>query len=293
MPAFPTTSQLHTISKSGPKLVTRYFPPLPLCHIWDEHCFLQPSAVGTSNIGNEFKPNPKVVGLFSILFPKPPPATPPSRPALPPASHDPLYKSRHYEHRRSPCPLIRAEKADDDGQPPASRVPPARASGAPRTKLIPESVSDEEDEDFDDLPDLEEVSHSSDEGSDSESDFEMIESEEDLLSSKTVPARGGAVSSNPQTRRKSSGTKRKADESAGVPPHKSSRRATVEEVEDEDAPILKGTVDHIRNTDNVTAMWVIGAYSIPADFIKQRMKKTKMLKLAVLPIPMLGMVALD
>ncbi|KAJ7893875.1 hypothetical protein B0H14DRAFT_3661965 [Mycena olivaceomarginata] len=138
--------------------------------------------------------------------------------------------------------FLTAEKADDDGQPPASHVPRARASGAPRTKFIPESVSDEEDEDFDDLPDLEEVSHSSDEGSDSESDFEMIENEElaDLLSSKTVPARGGAVSSKPQTRRKSSGTKRKADESAGVSPHKSSCRATVEEVEDEDATKIRG-----------------------------------------------------
>jgi hypothetical protein len=73
---------------------------------------------------------------------------------------------------------LAAEKADDDGQPPAPRVPRARATGATRTKFIPESVSDEEDEDFDDLPDLEEVSHSSDEGSDSESDFDMVDNEE-------------------------------------------------------------------------------------------------------------------
>ncbi|KAJ7877433.1 hypothetical protein B0H14DRAFT_3783555 [Mycena olivaceomarginata] len=125
---------------------------------------------------------------------------------------------------------LAAEKADDDGQPPAPRVPRARATGATRTKFIPESVSDEEDEDFDDLPDLEEVSHSSDEGSDSESDFDMVDNEE------TVPVRGGAVSSKPQTRCKSSGTKRKANESASAPPPKSGRRATVEEVEDQDTP---------------------------------------------------------
>ncbi|KAJ7867484.1 hypothetical protein B0H14DRAFT_3441698 [Mycena olivaceomarginata] len=167
------------------------------------------------------------------------PKPPTKRDSQPPAS-----TSQHSQETTDRLTeSLAAENAEDDGQPLAPRMSHARATGTihTKTKFIPESVSEEEDEDFDDLPDLEEVSHSSDEGSDSESDFEMIDNEElaDLLSSKTVPARGGAVSSKPQTRRKSSGTKRKADESPSVPPHKSSRCATVEEVEDEDAPKIR------------------------------------------------------
>ncbi|KAJ7920032.1 hypothetical protein B0H13DRAFT_2319811 [Mycena leptocephala] len=71
---------------------------------------------------------------------------------------------------------IAAEKADDDGQPPAPRVPRARTTntGAARTKLVAQSVSEDEDEDFD-LPELEDVSHSSEGDSDDESDTEQLD----------------------------------------------------------------------------------------------------------------------
>ncbi|KAJ7844559.1 hypothetical protein B0H13DRAFT_1908819 [Mycena leptocephala] len=88
---------------------------------------------------------------------------------------------------------LAAEKVDDDGQPLAPRVPRARATVTTRIKLLPESVSDEEDEDFDDLPDLEEVSHSSDEGSDSESDVEMVDNEETFYRQRLSSARWGGL----------------------------------------------------------------------------------------------------
>ncbi|KAJ7933251.1 hypothetical protein B0H13DRAFT_2306929 [Mycena leptocephala] len=64
----------------------------------------------------------------------------------------------------------------------------------------------------------------------------------DLLPSKTVPARGGGASSKPQTRLNSTATKRKqSDDSTNASPPKTSRRATIQEVEGEgDAPVATG-----------------------------------------------------
>ncbi|KAF8144480.1 hypothetical protein K438DRAFT_1782764 [Mycena galopus ATCC 62051] len=105
---------------------------------------------------------------------------------------------------------LAAQKADMTETLPFSVVP---------MRHIPESPSDEEDEDFDDLPALEDVLHSSDEGESDSEDFGIDHDEiANLLAAKTVPARAGK-SSKPQTRVKPIAPKR--------------RRATVEEVENE------------------------------------------------------------
>ncbi|KAJ6549521.1 hypothetical protein DFH09DRAFT_1319998 [Mycena vulgaris] len=127
---------------------------------------------------------------------------------------------------------------------PAPHAPRARAASSTRAKFVPESLGEEDDEDY---PDLVEVSDSEDDNSDSE-DAEDVPNDEiaDLLSSKTVPARGGTASSKPQTRQKSARTKRKqSNESASAPPPKVGR-VTMEEVEDEgDAPKVTGVKNPI------------------------------------------------
>ncbi|KAJ6582858.1 hypothetical protein B0H10DRAFT_1962360 [Mycena sp. CBHHK59/15] len=131
---------------------------------------------------------------------------------------------------------LAAEHAGEDGNPQLKRAPAAPHAGAPRaprTKRVPETWSEEEDDDFDsDMPALEDVSDS--DASDSEG--EPLDNNEiaDLLFSKTVPVCSGA-SSKPQTRRKSGVVKRKRNpEVTAAPPPTKSRKATVEEVEDED-----------------------------------------------------------
>ncbi|KAJ6609173.1 hypothetical protein B0H10DRAFT_2194010 [Mycena sp. CBHHK59/15] len=131
---------------------------------------------------------------------------------------------------------LAAEHADDDGNPEVTRASRAlRAGGtrAPRAKFVPETQSEEEDDDFD-MPALEDPSDS--DASDTEG--EPMDNEEiaDLLSSKTVPAHGGR-SSKPQTRHKTSATKRKqTEDSASARPAKKATRVTIEEVDDEDDP---------------------------------------------------------
>jgi hypothetical protein len=95
------------------------------------------------------------------------------------ATEQPQRRSTRKRNTDRLTEFLTAEKADDDGQPPALRVPRARATntGAVRTKFVPESVSEEEDEDFD-MPDLEELSHSSDDESDDESDTEQLDNAE-------------------------------------------------------------------------------------------------------------------
>ncbi|KAJ7239078.1 hypothetical protein C8J57DRAFT_1478487 [Mycena rebaudengoi] len=125
---------------------------------------------------------------------------------------------------------LAAEHADENGNAKTKSAHHASGPHAPRVKTVPETLSEEEDDDFE-MPGLEEVSDSDD----SDSGDEDIDNDEiaDLLSSKTVPARSGA-SSKPHTRGKSSGQKRKqSGESAAAPAAKKSTRATVEEVEDE------------------------------------------------------------
>ncbi|KAJ6542208.1 hypothetical protein DFH09DRAFT_1089269 [Mycena vulgaris] len=124
------------------------------------------------------------------------------------------------------------EQEDKDGHAPIRRAPRATRTTSTRVKAVPESIREEEDEDFA-MPDLKDVSDSED--SDSE-DEQGVDNDEiaDLLPSKTVPARGGVPSSKPQTRTSGSGGKRKqATESASAPPAKKAMRATAVEVEDE------------------------------------------------------------
>jgi hypothetical protein len=95
------------------------------------------------------------------------------------ATEQPQSRSTRKRHIDRLTESLAAEKPDDDGQPLAPQVPCAHATntGAVCTKFVPESVSEEEDEDFD-LPDLEEVSHSSDDESDDESETEQLDNAE-------------------------------------------------------------------------------------------------------------------
>ncbi|KAJ6481152.1 hypothetical protein C8R45DRAFT_1151991 [Mycena sanguinolenta] len=131
---------------------------------------------------------------------------------------------------------LEAEHADEDGNLQMKRAP--AASRAPRVKRVPETQSEEEDEDFDsDMPGLQPLSDSDDSAGE-ESDCELIDNDEiaDLLASKTIPLRGGS-SSKPQTRRKPGAAKRKRNpDVAPAPAAHNSRKVTVEEVEDEDDP---------------------------------------------------------
>ncbi|KAJ7795736.1 hypothetical protein B0H13DRAFT_1934835 [Mycena leptocephala] len=152
----------------------------------------------------------------------------------------PIRRSTRKRHTDKLTESLAAEHADEDGNPQMKRASGAGAARAPRAKRVLETQSEEEDDDFDeDMPALEDVSDS--EASDSsseESEGEAINNEEiaDLLSSKTVPARGGA-SSKPQTRREPGAAKRKRNpEVTTASPPTASRKATVEEVEDEDDP---------------------------------------------------------
>ncbi|KAJ6586480.1 hypothetical protein DFH09DRAFT_1274914 [Mycena vulgaris] len=84
------------------------------------------------------------------------------------------------------------EQEDKDGHAPVRRAPRATRTTSTRVKAVPESISEEEDEDFA-MPDLKDASDSED--SDSE-DEQGVDNDEiaDLLPSKTVPARGGVPS---------------------------------------------------------------------------------------------------
>ncbi|KAJ6576373.1 hypothetical protein B0H10DRAFT_1963450 [Mycena sp. CBHHK59/15] len=117
---------------------------------------------------------------------------------------------------------LKAQKADDDGNPFIDRPKRTRATTT-RVKKVPESISDQEDDDYE-IPDLIEASDS--EASDDEMD---IDNEEiaSLLTSKTVPRRSTSTNSKPQTRAKAT----------GVTSSGKRKRATVEEVEDEDDPL--------------------------------------------------------
>ncbi|KAJ7938819.1 hypothetical protein B0H13DRAFT_1851401 [Mycena leptocephala] len=133
---------------------------------------------------------------------------------------------------------LAAQHADDDGNAPVPYVPRTRATNSARPKLVPESLSEAEDEDY---PELLSVSDSEDDQSDSE--FEFIDNDEASLLLLQLPTFSrprrsqlevAFPSVKPQTRHKSTTTKRKqSHESANAPPPKS-RRTTVEEVEDED-----------------------------------------------------------
>ncbi|KAJ6603821.1 hypothetical protein B0H10DRAFT_2314925 [Mycena sp. CBHHK59/15] len=116
---------------------------------------------------------------------------------------------------------LKAQKADDDGNPFIDRPKRTRATTT-RVKKVPESISDQEDDDYE-IPDLIEASDS--EASDDEMD---IDNEEiaSLLTSKTIPRRSTSTNSKPQTRAKAT----------GVTSSGKRQRATVEEVEDEDDP---------------------------------------------------------
>ncbi|KAJ7808621.1 hypothetical protein B0H13DRAFT_2385778 [Mycena leptocephala] len=134
---------------------------------------------------------------------------------------------------------LAAENADEDGNPLMKRAPRASAARVERVKIVPETQSEEEDENFE-MPALQDVSDSEDDNSDSENEGvgnDEVQQLADLLSSKTVLAHGGARSSKPQTRRKPSAGKRKrSEESAPALPAKKAPRVAVEEVEDEDDP---------------------------------------------------------
>ncbi|KAJ7701611.1 hypothetical protein B0H14DRAFT_3649922 [Mycena olivaceomarginata] len=127
---------------------------------------------------------------------------------------------------------LAAEKADDDGNPFFEGPKKSRARVS-RVKAVPESVSDQEDDDFE-LPDL--VDPSDSEGSDDEMDVDNDELVSVLLS-KTVPHRGRTKT---QTRAATSAGKRKqTSDSASAPAAKKlNRRASVEEVDDE-YPVLQ------------------------------------------------------
>ncbi|KAJ7936410.1 hypothetical protein B0H13DRAFT_1853473 [Mycena leptocephala] len=180
--------------------------------------------------------------------------------ALPPVSGAvPSRRSTRTRNTEKLTTSLAAEKADDDGNAPAQRRSNAGAP-RPRIKHVPESTSDEEGEDFDDLPVLEDVSYSSDEGESDSEDFGVDHDEiAYLLASKTIPARAGK-SSKQQTRAKPTAPKCRrptieevADEEdlerpAKAQNHSKSRRATVEEVEDEDdLPKATSTVPKNEN----------------------------------------------
>ncbi|KAJ6576277.1 hypothetical protein B0H10DRAFT_1963588 [Mycena sp. CBHHK59/15] len=132
---------------------------------------------------------------------------------------------------------LTAEKANNDGNPfiEAPKRPRARA---PRVKVVPESISDQEDDDYE-LPDLVDVSDSSDdEGGDDEMDIDNDEITL-ILPSKTVPAR--STSNKTQTCAKAAtpaaGKRKQTSDSASAPAaKKANRRATVEEVDEDDPP---------------------------------------------------------
>ncbi|KAJ7903168.1 hypothetical protein B0H13DRAFT_1882230 [Mycena leptocephala] len=128
---------------------------------------------------------------------------------------------------------LKAQKADDDGNPFVDRPKRAKATTT-RVKKVLESISDQDDDDYE-IPDLIEASDS--EASDDETD---IDNEEiaSLLTSKTVPRRSTSTNSKPQTRAKATGvTSGKEVEDEDDPPKtrnaapatKKSRRATVED----------------------------------------------------------------
>ncbi|KAJ7933264.1 hypothetical protein B0H13DRAFT_1856294 [Mycena leptocephala] len=132
---------------------------------------------------------------------------------------------------------LAAEKADDDGNAFVARPKRSRAK-APRVKAVPESVSDQEDSDFE-LPDL--VDPSDSEGSDDEMDVDNTELAS-ILPSKTIPARSKVANSKTQTRAAAapSAKRKQTSESASAPATKKlNRRATVEEVEDDEAPPIR------------------------------------------------------
>ncbi|KAJ7117954.1 hypothetical protein C8R43DRAFT_1137419 [Mycena crocata] len=121
---------------------------------------------------------------------------------------------------------LSAEKADNDDNAQAMPAPCAPGARAPRVKLVLESISQEEDNDFN-MSALEDMSDSDD----SDSEDEPIT---DLLSSKTCPASIGA-SLKLQTRCKATSEKHKqTTESVNALATKKALHATVEEVEDED-----------------------------------------------------------
>ncbi|KAJ6611565.1 hypothetical protein B0H10DRAFT_2192880 [Mycena sp. CBHHK59/15] len=121
---------------------------------------------------------------------------------------------------------LAAEKADDDGNAFMARPKRSRAK-APRVKAVPESVSDQEDSDFE-LPDL--VDPSDSEGSNDEMDVDNTELAS-ILPSKTIPARSNGCTS---------AKRKQTSESASAPATKKLNcRATVEEVEDNEAPPIR------------------------------------------------------
>ncbi|KAJ7938542.1 hypothetical protein B0H13DRAFT_2648595 [Mycena leptocephala] len=122
---------------------------------------------------------------------------------------------------------------------------------APRVKAVAESVSDQEDSDFE-LPDLVDLSDS--EGSDDEMDVDNTELAS-ILPSKTIPARSKVANSKTQTRAAAapSAKRKQTSESASAPATKKvNRRATVEEVEDDEAPPIRTSspVNAARNSND-------------------------------------------
>ncbi|KAJ6605757.1 hypothetical protein B0H10DRAFT_2440142 [Mycena sp. CBHHK59/15] len=120
-----------------------------------------------------------------------------------------------------------AQKADDDGNPFVAGSKRSRTK-APRVKHVPESISDQEDDDFE-LPDL--VDPSDSEGSDNEMDIDNEELASILLS-KTVPARSMAAKSKAQTRGASTATtsarkRKQTADSASAPANDAATYQTV------------------------------------------------------------------
>ncbi|KAF8170047.1 hypothetical protein K438DRAFT_1773969 [Mycena galopus ATCC 62051] len=122
---------------------------------------------------------------------------------------------------------LAAQKAEDDRNTPIQRRSNA-STPRPRIKHIPESPSDEEDEDFDDLPALEDVLHSSDEGESDSEDFGIDHDEVCRILNSALGVHSNTIlfrlpifwpPRQSQTRVKPIAPKR--------------RRATVEEVENE------------------------------------------------------------
>ncbi|KAJ6621571.1 hypothetical protein B0H10DRAFT_2187885 [Mycena sp. CBHHK59/15] len=139
-------------------------------------------------------------------------------------------KPRCGNHKRATGKLtesLAAEKADDDGNAFVAHPKHSHAK-APHIKAVPESVSDQEDSDFE-LPDL--VDPSNSEGSDDEMDVDNTELAS-ILPSKTIPARSKVTNLKTRTRAVAvpSAKRKQTSESASAPATKKlNRQATVEE----------------------------------------------------------------
>ncbi|KAJ6608864.1 hypothetical protein B0H10DRAFT_1955084 [Mycena sp. CBHHK59/15] len=128
-----------------------------------------------------------------------------------------LTKLHHGTRKRDTDKLaqsLAAEKANNDGNPFIEGPKRSRAK-APRIKAVPESVSDQEDNDFE-LPDLIDPSHS--EGSDDEMDIDNDEISS-ILPSKTVPtcSKSNKIQTHTKVVTTSTGKRKQTSDSASAP----------------------------------------------------------------------------